>query len=102
MAKYDITKPLSYYQKQLVEARTHYRALIEKLAQKMNSNPRNARGNLTITAQELNIFCELIRDAEEEVKEAEALVSTAKLLEPTEKGPTPGSPNTTGASQGAE
>jgi hypothetical protein len=102
MAKYDTTKPLSYYQKQLVETRTRYRALIEKLAQKMNANPRNSRGNLTITAQELDIFCELIREAEEKVKEAEALVSTAKLLEPTEKGPTPGSPNTTGASQGAE
>lgn len=79
---YDPTKSVAYYKEREKEARTRYQVLIQRLADKIKSNPRSERGKLTITAQELDLFVALIKDAEAELKSAEALTNTALLLEP--------------------
>ena len=79
---YDPTKSVAYYREREKEARTRYQLLIQRLADKIKSNPRSERGKLTITTQELDLFVALIKDAEAELKSAEALTNTAFLLEP--------------------
>lgn len=95
---YDPTKSVAYYREREKEARTRYQLLIQRLADKIKSNPRSERGKLTITAQELDLFVALIKDAEAELKSAEALTNTALLLEP---GPTPSSAASSRARVGA-
>lgn len=78
---YDPTKPTKYYVEREEQARKRYLSLVERLSIKLQDNLSHERGTLNISAVELRLFVQLIGDAENELKNAEALVNIASVAE---------------------